>query len=119
MDLICVFNDSLKYQVIRVQNCKFNDLYNCSSSSDAEFYKNLRKISGNDVLNKDEEQSEEEELSDDAARKLAENIGDLDDLDNNLFAGLGSAKKAKPEQKRGLFVIEYRQNIYHTFHGKL
>lgn len=78
------------------------------SSSDAEFYKNLQKISGKDVLNDEDGESEEEDLSDDAARRLAEDIGDLDDLDNDLFAGLNknnkinnSSKKGKTELKKG------------------
>lgn len=61
-----------------------------SDASDSEFYKNLKSIGGNEIP---DDFSEDEELSDDAAKRIVDNIGDLDDLDDDLFAGLGGPKK--------------------------
>ena len=74
-------------------------VFNVFSASDAEFYKNLRQISGENESNLHED-SPVEDLSDDAAKKLADDIGNLDDLDDDLFSGLrGSSSKKTPKKK--------------------
>ncbi|XP_065659480.1 repetitive organellar protein isoform X7 [Hydra vulgaris] len=66
-----------------------------SKTSDADFYKNLKNFASNeDISNHDDEP-----LSEEGVQKLANDIGNLDDLDDNLFANLKSNEKKNQKKK--------------------
>ncbi|XP_047143187.1 fas-binding factor 1 isoform X2 [Hydra vulgaris] len=66
-----------------------------SKTSDADFYKNLKNFASNeDISNHDDEP-----LSDEGVQKLANDIGNLDDLDDNLFSNLKSNDKKDQKKK--------------------